>query len=214
MAVRNIWALWGCPVVLTGSVPPVPQFPRAGAVIWPGSQPGLRGLNSCFVPAVLLRRCSGKANIPRPGVYRLAAPSLLPPARGTGRGAAPVPGGDERGCSTSVLSPLSWRSHGATAGTPLLPPLPQPRDAPHPSAFTPCPRSVGRADPRGGPGDPPSAEGSPLVWPRPRRVLPRSWAGVRGRGAVRRAFLTYLRALRASGMLRRWLRGFTTRQLG
>lgn len=79
--------------MLTGSVPPVPQFPRAGAVIWPGSQPGLRGLNSCFVPAVLLRRCSGKANIPRPGVYRLAAPSLPPPARGTGRGAAPVPGG-------------------------------------------------------------------------------------------------------------------------
>lgn len=100
-------------MVLTVSVPPCLSFPIAcgGAVIWPGSQPGRRGLNSCFVPAALVGRCSGKANIPRPGIYRLAAPSLRLPARGTGRGAALLPG-ERRGPGSpllpiSVLSPLS-----------------------------------------------------------------------------------------------------------
>lgn len=103
----------------------------------------------CAAPKVLWE---SKYSSPR----RLQAGCSLSPAAGEGhreRGCARA-GGDERGCSTSVLSPLSRRSHGAAAGTPLLPLLPQPRDAPHPSAFTPCPRSVGRADPRGGPGDP------------------------------------------------------------
>lgn len=77
-------------LMLTSSVAPCLSFPISfrGTMIWPGSQPGRQGLNSCFVPAVLVGRCSGKVNIPLPGIYGLAAPSRWLPARGTGRGAA------------------------------------------------------------------------------------------------------------------------------
>lgn len=190
-------------MVLTVSVPPCLSFPIAcgGAVIWPGSQPGRRGLNSCFVPAALVGRCSGKANIPRPGIYRLAAPSLRLPARGTGRGAALLPG-ERRGPGSpllpiSVLSPLSsgsLRGHrrggrgragtrrgprqeaAAMGGFP--PPHPDsPWDALHPSAFTPMPLSQGspgRADPQRM-GGPPQARPSGV--PAPLAVAPACFAG-------------------------------------
>lgn len=187
----------GFPVLLTGSIPPCLSFPPGctGTVIRPGSQPGLRALNSCFVPAALLGRCSGKANIPRPGVSRLAAPSL-PPPRGTGRGAPappscpPCPGGSLRGphCSPRPQTP------GCSTSFPLR---------------SPARGSGARADP--GAGGIPRAGPSLRVPRGPGRVLPRSWAGVRGRGAVRGAFLTYLRAPRASAVPRRRLRAFTAR---
>lgn len=146
----------------------MPQFPhwlrRGRALAWLPAWPPR--LNSCFVPAALVGRCSGKANIPRPGVYRLAAPSLRLPARGTGRGAAPPPGGEERSRFTSAayLRPLptvlgvSARPPAAGGERGAAPPYPDgPWDALHPSAFAPPPRgSPGRTrPPRTGGGHPP-----------------------------------------------------------
>ena len=84
------WLLGGFPSLLTGSVPPCLSFPAGcrGAGSWPGSQPGRQALNSCFVPAALVGRCSGKANIPR-----LRAGCSLSPAAGEGH--------RERGCTTA-----------------------------------------------------------------------------------------------------------------
>lgn len=169
-------------------------------MIWPGSQPGRRGLNSCFVPAALVGRCSGKANIPRPGIYRLAAPSLRLPARGTGRGAALLLG-ERRGPGSpllpiSVLSPLSsgsLRGHRrggrGRAGTrrgprqeaaamggfpPPTPTAPGMLCIPPPLHLCLCPRGLraGQTPKEWGDLPRPGQAGCPLLSPWPRRVLP------------------------------------------
>lgn len=173
--------------------PPVPQFPHwlhggrdlAWLPAWPPSLEFL--LCACWAARKVLWESKYSS------ARRLQAGCSL---------SAAAEGHRERGCA--------W---AGGAGEGLLPLRPVPAvlgvsqrrcgDALHPSTVTPRAPWAGQTPGAGE--DPPIAEGSPLVWPRPRRVLPRSWAGVRGRGAVRRAFLTYLRALGASGMLLRWL---------
>lgn len=169
-------------------------------MIWPGSQPGRRGLNSCFVPAALVGRCSGKANIPRPGIYRLAAPSLRLPARGTGRGAALLPG-ERRGPGSpllrvSILSPLfsgSLQGHrrggrgragtrrgprqeaAAMGGFSPQPPQPLGCSASlrlYTYASVPGVSGQGRPPKNGGTPPRPGQAGCPLLSPWPRRVLP------------------------------------------
>lgn len=162
--------------------PPVPQFPHwlhggrdlAWLPAWPPSLEFL--LCACRAARKVLWESKYSS------ARRLQAGCSLSAEGHRERGCAGA-GGQERGCSPSVLSPLSWGSPRATAS----------------------PRAPWAGQTPGARGNLPIAEGSLLLWPRPRRVFPRSWAGVRGRGAVLRAFLTYLRALGASGMLLRWL---------
>lgn len=203
-------SLEGFSLVLTSSVAPCLSFPTSfrGAMVWPGSQPGCRGLNSCFVPAALVGRCSGKVNIPLPGIYGLAAPSLRLPARGTGRGAALLSVGRAEGPLCPVPTIL-----GVSAGPPAVGSWGTLAEVAAGGCFS-CPNSPGVAQhpyPRLRPGlsgqdRPPRLWGPPK--PGPSRVPAplavasvcfagsrHSWAGVRGRGAARRAFLTYLTAL-------------------
>ncbi|XP_005062399.1 PREDICTED: bone morphogenetic protein 1 [Ficedula albicollis] len=103
------------------------------------------------------------------------------PVLGGRRGAVPVLGdrrgvvlvlGDKRG-AVLVLGDMRGAGHCT----------PKPGDALRPSTFSPRRIAGGRTDPRGQ-RDPQSRGVPPPVGPRPRRVLPRSWAGVRGRGAL------------------------------
>lgn len=126
---------------------------------------------------------------------RLQPGCSLPALRGApGEGPRCCRGEDRVQLASSAPRVLSWgslrgpRQEVAVGG---CPPSQQPPGCS--ASFHRC-----RAEPRGHGGPPsPIPAGSPLLSPRPRCVLlrrGRSWAGVRGRGVARGAFLTYLPA--------------------
>lgn len=122
-------ALWGCPVLLTGSIPPVPQFPhrlhRGRDLAWLPAWPPRFEFLLCACPAARKVLWESKYSSPRrlqPGCShrRRGAPGEgLCRCRGTGEGLLPLPpvptvlgGGSPR---AAVAAPPTPKTSGCSA---------------------------------------------------------------------------------------------------